>query len=106
MEPFRPLVDRAVALWCDRHGPAAPLDRQAKAYLIGGLMARVPSRERGRPVQWRTLFDLTQRLAASLADVFLGNRRNLYLPDLAPGLAEDEQAPSGPEAPPTAVEQS
>ncbi len=77
MEPFRPIVDRGVALYCDAHGPQAPLDRDAKAVLIGMLMARLPVRKNSR-----TLFDIAQRTAASLADVFIGKRRTLLLPDL------------------------
>jgi CRISPR-associated protein Cas1 len=77
MEPLRPIVDRAVAAYCQSHGPTAPLDKQAKAALIGALLG---SYTMGR--QTRTLFDLAQRSAASLSAVFAGKRRTLLLPEL------------------------
>jgi len=77
MEPFRPLVDRAVAAYCQSHGPTAALDKHAKAALIGALLGSYTMRS-----QTRTLFDLAQRSAASLAAVFAGKRRTLLLPEL------------------------
>lgn len=77
IEPFRPIVDRATATYCDRHGRAAPLDKGAKAALIGPLMGRFKVRR-----QHRSLFDIAHRTAASLAAVFAGKRRTLLLPEL------------------------
>ena len=77
IEPFRPLVDRTTAEYCDAHGPLAPLDREAKAALIGCLLGRFPVGK-----QTRSLFDIAHRTAASLADVFAGERKTLLLPDL------------------------
>jgi CRISPR-associated protein Cas1 len=77
MEPFRPIVDRAVAYYSAGCGPEAPLDKQAKAALIGALMGRFTV---GR--QSRTLFDIASRTAASLAEAFAGKRRTLVLPEL------------------------
>ncbi len=77
IEPFRPVVDRAVASYCVAHGPEAPLDRQAKAALVGALMGRFTAGK-----QSRTLFDIAHRTAGSLADVFAGKRRTLLLPEL------------------------
>jgi CRISPR-associated protein Cas1 len=77
MEPFRPIVDRAVAVHCAAHGTSAPLDRGAKSALIGALMGRFHVRG-----QARTLFDIAQRTAASLAAVFAGRRKTLLLPEI------------------------
>jgi CRISPR-associated protein Cas1 len=62
MEPFRPVVDRAVALWVREHDPAEPLDSEAKGHLIAAVQARY---EAGG--EKRTLFDWLARTAASLA---------------------------------------
>jgi CRISPR-associated protein Cas1 len=77
MEPFRPIVDRAVAYYCQAYGAGAELDRRAKATLIGALMQRF-----GVEGEKRTLFDIAQRAAATLAAVFAGERRTLTLPEL------------------------
>ena len=76
MEPYRPLVDRAVALYCRAYGLDAPLDKQAKTALIGALLE--PVRLAG---QRRSLFDAAHRTAASLVEVFAGRRRSLVLPE-------------------------
>ena len=78
MEPFRPIVDRAVARCVFERGPDAPLDRQAKAALLAPLMHErfVLDGEE------RTLFDVAARTATSLTQVFAGQRKQLLLPDL------------------------
>src|SRR6185437_13949965 len=63
MEPFRPLVDRAVRTWTEDHDPGAPLDRQAKAALIAPCLANYSWREESR-----SLFDWLARAATSLAN--------------------------------------
>jgi len=77
IEPFRPAVDRSVALYCDEHGPTPPVDKQAKAALIGALMGRFKI---GR--QKRSLFDISHRTATSLTAVFAGERKTLLLPEI------------------------
>jgi CRISPR-associated protein Cas1 len=77
MEPYRPIVDRAVAFYCEAYGPAAELDKRAKATLIGALLQRFDVEG-----EKRTLFDIVQRSAASLAAVFAGQRRTLVLPEV------------------------
>jgi CRISPR-associated protein Cas1 len=77
MEPYRPIVDRAVAFYCEAYGPTVELDKRAKATLIGALLQRFDVEG-----EKRTLFDLAQRSAASLAAVFAGQRRTLVLPEL------------------------
>ncbi len=78
MEPFRPLVDEAVARWVDKHGPSAPLDREAKAFLLAALTGRLTVEG-----ERRTLFDAVSRAAASLAAAFEGKRKGLALPDVS-----------------------
>jgi len=77
MEPLRPVVDRAVAYYCAAYGPEAALDKRAKAVLIGALMGRF---RLGR--QSRTLFDIANRTAATLVEVFAGKRKALVVPEL------------------------
>lgn len=76
MEPFRPIVDRAVVNLIRRHGPNAPLDRNTKAEILAALSRRMPLNG-----EWRTLFDVTARTASSLAAVFEGKRNDLLLPE-------------------------
>jgi len=77
MEPFRPLVDRAVVRYCEAHGATAPLDKQAKAALVGALMGRFDLEGESR-----TLADMAARTAASLAAVYAHQRKALLLPEL------------------------
>jgi len=75
MEPFRPLVDRAVARWVAEHGVGGDLNREAKAALIGALTQRFEIEG-----EWRSLFDIVARTASSLAAVFEGKSKDLLLP--------------------------
>jgi CRISPR-associated protein Cas1 len=77
MEPFRPLVDRAVASLVLRSGLAVPLDRSSKQVLIGSILRRY--RHDGES---RTLFDWLSLITASLAQVFEGRSSSLFLPAL------------------------
>lgn len=76
MEPFRPLVDKAVAALCEARGPDAPLDAATKSALIGPMTGRLTIKGESR-----TMFDVLARLAASLAACFLGQRNKLNLPE-------------------------
>lgn len=82
MEPFRPLVDRAVALWCETHSPDDPIDKETKTALLAPLLDRY--RVRGEE---RTLFDILATAAAALTQAVLANRRSLDLPRLRNALA-------------------
>ncbi|GAF79399.1 unnamed protein product [marine sediment metagenome] len=76
MEPFRPTVDRAVAEYVATHDAPYGIEAAAKQHIISELTARyIISGEQ------RTLFDVAARTAASLADVFLGNAKEIELPD-------------------------
>jgi CRISPR-associated protein Cas1 len=77
MEPFRPLVDRTVAEFLAFYGPDPAMDKTAKQGLIEGLTGRV--RVGG---EWRTVFDALTRMAASLAGVYAGERKEILLPEI------------------------
>jgi CRISPR-associated protein Cas1 len=75
MEPFRPLVDETVAHHVAEHGEDATLGKETKRKLIEGLL---------RPIivenEVRTLFSVLARTASSLAGIYGGGRKTLYLP--------------------------
>ncbi len=75
MEPFRPLVDGAVARWTDEYGSTSELNRQAKNAILTALMGRLKLSGEDR-----SLFDILGRVSASLASVFEGKRSKLLLP--------------------------
>jgi CRISPR-associated protein Cas1 len=77
MEPFRPLVDKAVAKWIESHDPKAPFERETKAAILSALTGRFDLEGESR-----TLFDVTSRLASSLAQVFSGEGQSLLIPEL------------------------
>lgn len=77
MEPFRPLVDRAVLHLVAAKGKEAAMDRDTKGVLISALTAR-----HELDGESRTLFDILTRTASSLAKVFAGEGKELLLPDL------------------------
>ncbi|HUT56024.1 MAG TPA: type II CRISPR-associated endonuclease Cas1 [bacterium] len=76
MEPFRPLVDRAVVKLVTERGKVCPMDKEAKAALINPLLERFELEG-----EQRTLFDISARAASSLAQVFLGKTTKLLLPE-------------------------
>jgi CRISPR-associated protein Cas1 len=78
MEPFRAIVDRAVVRWVAEHGKDSEMCKEAKAAMLGALMERYDLEG-----EQRTLFDISSRLASSLAQVFLGEREKLALPDFS-----------------------
>ncbi len=77
MEPFRPVVDKAVAFWVRDNDPTQPLDHSAKMALLNILQERyeVEGEE-------RTLFDLLAKAAANLARVVMGEAKTLQVPEL------------------------
>ena len=77
MEPFRPLVDRAVVRIVEKRGPQAPMDKEAKAELLEALTGRMTV-----DGESRTLFDVAARAASSLAAVFEGKAKRLALPEV------------------------
>lgn len=77
MEPFRPIIDRAVFQWIQAHDPAEPLGKISKAALLAPFFARYSV-----DGESRTLFDLLARLASELAGVFLGEGEKLRIPEV------------------------
>lgn len=76
MEPYRPLIDSAVAELVAEYGSDCPLDGESKARLVTVLTDRIDSEGEGR-----TVFDWISRTTASLAQVFLGETDGLFYPD-------------------------
>jgi CRISP-associated protein Cas1 len=77
MEPFRPLVDRAVVKIVEERGRECPMDKECKAALIGPIIGRYELEGEDR-----TLFDIAARTASSLAQVFMGKAERLVLPEV------------------------
>ena len=75
MEPFRPVVDRAVARLKDDRGDEFPLDQEAKRTLLEALLGRFSANEESR-----TLFDWVSRSAFSLAAVMEEKSEKLDIP--------------------------
>jgi len=77
MEPYRPLVDRAVVEVTNALGPDAPMDKHAKAPLIEAVAGKVSLRG-----EERSVFDAAARMASSLAAVFAGKKSKLDMPEI------------------------
>lgn len=77
MEPLRPLVDRIVVRWSEKHGKESPLDKNAKAAILAALSSRYKIEG-----EERTLFDLLARYASSLAKVYGGGAEDILIPEL------------------------
>ena len=76
MEPYRPVFDRSVVEYMSTHDQVYQLGAAAKQHIISDLTVRyVVDGEQ------RTLFDTAARMASSLADVFMGEREEMELPD-------------------------
>lgn len=77
MEPFRPVVDRAVVRLKDQRGPNPPLDRETKRVLLEALLARFEA-----DGESRTLFDWIGRTATSLAKAVEHGEKQIEIPPL------------------------
>lgn len=91
MEPFRPVVDRTVALQVRSASADSPLilDSVTKRAIIQGILARIEA-----DGEKRTLTDVLSRVSQSLAGIVMGERRLLWLPDWKPTIHETMQGPS------------
>ena len=78
MEPYRPLIDRAVAELVADNLADAPLDKTIKPRLINPIMGRYDFNG-----EERSLFDILGRMTASLAAVFEQRQERLDLPDIS-----------------------
>lgn len=91
MEPFRPLIDRRVALWLADHPADGPFDSSAKRWLIEAVTMRYWFER-----EQRTLSDILFRAASSLTAVLSGARNGLNLPEgLTPCQDESICPPTG-----------
>lgn len=77
LEPYRPLVDRCVTALVKEQGRDVPLDRVAKARILGSILARYSFKGESR-----TLFDYFGQTSSSLVEVFTGDSKGIYLPAL------------------------
>ena len=77
MEPFRPLVDRAVVNLIKAGFGQEELNRKTKGLLLEPLLGRITWQG-----ELRTLFDVSRQISGALADVFRTGRGELPLPDL------------------------
>jgi CRISPR-associated protein Cas1 len=75
MEPLRPVVDRTTVELIRQHGDVPQLDAATKRQIIDAISERFDL-----DGEQRTLFDISARTAASLAECFMGNRKQLTLP--------------------------
>ena len=75
MEPFRPVVDRAVIAIKKTRGPDVPCDRESKKALLEPLLGRFDS-----DGESRTLFGWINHTACSLAAVVDGGEAKLQIP--------------------------
>jgi CRISPR-associated protein Cas1 len=78
MEPFRPIVDSAVALLTDLEGEEVTLHKHNKAFLINRVIEH-RFRLAGRS---RHLSDIAVRLGYSLVAMYAGKRKGLALPKI------------------------
>lgn len=79
MEPFRPLVDRVAYRICESDGPDTPLSPHVKRAILEPLYGRYEY-----VGERRTLFDIVDKTAKSLANVYLGEQRDIVLPKHLP----------------------
>ena len=88
MEPYRPLVDHSTASTIREWGFRAQFDKAAKRDVLDGLLRRFDYEG-----QSRTLFDWIARSASSLAAVYMGEGKELYLPRLRQPVETPRKAP-------------
>jgi CRISPR-associated protein Cas1 len=77
MEPFRPLVDRAVVRVVEQFGPRVELGPECKRQMLCAVTSKCRVGD-----EQRTLFDALAQTAASLAGAYLGEQRRLKLPEI------------------------
>jgi CRISP-associated protein Cas1 len=85
MEPFRPVVDKAVVGFCAANPGVAEVTREARGYMIERLLDKYVCMGEAR-----SLFDLASRAASGLASVFMGEAtaKEYRFPEV-----EDDRAP-------------
>jgi CRISPR-associated protein Cas1 len=78
MEPFRPLVDLAAVRWARDNPGDIAVHKRSK----GVLLATATARYRTPDGSFRTVFDVTTSVAASLVRVLAGEEQALSIPEL------------------------
>lgn len=78
MEPFRPVVDRAVTNTMGFYGQTAGLDKGSKYLLLEEILKR-KFEIKGES---RDIFDAVRFMASSLADVFAQKKKKIILPEI------------------------
>lgn len=76
MEPFRPLVDETVVRIVNEHGDGVALGRDVKRTIITGVTGLIKVED-----ETRTIFSILAKCASSLAAVYAGERKKLFLPE-------------------------
>ncbi|MBT0654726.1 type II CRISPR-associated endonuclease Cas1 [Geomobilimonas luticola] len=76
MEPFRPLVDETVARIVFKEGEGVVLGKDVKRTIISSLTGLIEVEDESRSV-----FSVLAKSASSLASVYTGERKKLYLPE-------------------------
>ena len=76
MEPFRPLVDETVARIVFEQGANIVLGRDVKRAIIGGITGLIEV-----DGETRTIFSVLAKTASSLAAVYAGERKRMFLPE-------------------------
>ena len=77
MEPFRPFVDRVVFDVVEEFGKNAPMDKEVRGRLLSAFLGRLVFEK-----EERTFFEIAERTASSLAQVFTDERKDLILPEI------------------------
>ena len=76
MEPFRPLVDKAVAKIVCEYGENVVLGKEVKRSLISSITGLIEV-----DGETRTIFSVLAKCASSLEAVYSGERKKLFLPE-------------------------
>jgi CRISPR-associated protein Cas1 len=76
MEPFRPIVDRQVALLVKAEGKDVPLDKRSKALMLSPLLGRLTYEG-----ERRTLFDVLSKISAGLVSIYAGVSDSWIFPE-------------------------
>lgn len=76
MEPYRPMADLAVSLLLHRYGPGNELSKEVKQALLSLPSQDVRIRNERSPIMVAM-----EKTAVSLVKCYLGESRNLYLPE-------------------------
>lgn len=75
MEPFRPMVDEAALFIAREYGMEVEMQKEVKRLILEPLLGTLDFHGEDR-----TLFDVLSRAASSLAQVFMGQRKGIILP--------------------------